>query len=107
MIVTESSIDEAFRYCQQIAAAHYENFPVASLLLPEEKRPYMQAIYAFSRIADDFADESRRPGEDRLADLNDWEQKLRRCFEGEADHPVFLALRETVERLQIPIEPLQ
>ncbi|HUL44081.1 MAG TPA: squalene synthase HpnC [Bacteroidota bacterium] len=86
--------------------AHYENFPVASLFLPEEKRPYIQSIYAFSRSADDFADELDRPPEDRLADLQSWEDMLRACYEGEAEHPVFIALRETVRNLDIPIQPL-
>ena len=98
--------DEAFDYCAKITNAHYENFPVASLFLPEEKRPYIQAIYAFSRTADDFADELDRPAEDRLADLKSWEEKLRSCYAGEAEHPVFVALRETVTNLDIPIEPL-
>ena len=100
------SLDEAFDYCATITNAHYENFPVASLFLPEEKRPYVQAIYAFSRVADDFADERDRLPEDRLADLNDWDEKLRQCFEGHVDHPVFIALRETVSQLGLPIEPL-
>lgn len=100
------SLDEAFDYCATITNAHYENFPVASLFLPEEKRPYIQAIYAFSRVADDFADERDRLPEDRLADLNDWDEKLHQCFEGHADHPVFIALRETVTQLGLPIEPL-
>src|SRR5271169_133700 len=100
------SLDEAFDYCATITNAHYENFPVASLFLPEEKRPYIQSIYAFSRVADDFADERDRLREDRLADLNDWDEKLRQCFDGHADHPVFIALRETVTQLGFPIEPL-
>ncbi len=99
--------DEAFAFCAQITNAHYENFPVASLFLPEEKRPYIQAIYAFSRIADDFADERSRPPEARLNDLNDWEKQLERCYEGNAEHPVFIALIETVKRNQIPIETLK
>ena len=100
------SPDEAFAYCAEITEAHYENFPVASIFLPQEKRPYVQAIYAFSRIADDFADEFQLAKEDRLAKLNDWENKLKQCYEGYADHPIFVALRETVKRLDIPIEPL-
>jgi phytoene synthase len=98
--------DEAFAYCAAITNAHYENFPVASLFLPEEKRPYIQAIYAFARIADDFADELKRPADDRLRDLNEWEEKLRLCYLDSAEHPVFVALNETVKRNNIPIEPL-
>ncbi len=101
------SLDEAFDYCAKVTNAHYENFPVASLFLPQEKRPYIQAVYAFSRTADDFADELRRPPQERLADLNAWEDRLRACYQGEADHPVFIALGETVRRAGIPIEPLQ
>lgn len=101
------SLDAAFEHCARITNAHYENFPVASLFLPQEKRPYIQAIYAFSRIADDFADEHVRPASERLSDLQDWEDQLVRCYEGEAEHPVFVALRESVKRLNIPIEPLK
>ena len=100
------SLDEAFTYCEKVASAHYENFPITSLFLPEEKRPYIQAIYAFSRTADDFADESDRPAEEKLERLNDWEDKLKRCYESSVDHPVFVALKETIKRYDIPIEPL-
>ncbi len=101
------SIDDAFDFCARITNAHYENFPVASLFLPKEKRPYIQAIYAFSRIADDFADESVRLPEERLANLQNWEEQLELCFRGEARHPVFIALSETVSRLDIPVEPFR
>lgn len=45
------------QYCESLARAHYENFPVASRLLPAAMRPHVAAIYAFARIADDMADE--------------------------------------------------
>jgi squalene synthase HpnC len=105
--VKHHTLDEAFEYCAAITNAHYENFPVASLFLPEEKRPYIQAIYAFSRTADDFADELSRTKEERLELLNGWDEKLRLCYEGIADHPIFIALGETVKRLNIPIDPLR
>src|SRR6266849_7927633 len=85
------TVDQAFRYCGEITAGHYENFPVASLFLPEEKRPYIQAIYAFSRIADDFADEENLAPAERLGRLQDWEAMLLDCYEGRAEHPVFIA----------------
>ncbi len=101
------TLDEAFEYCAGVTNSHYENFPVASLFLPEGKRHYLQAIYAFSRIADDFADEGGIEPSQRLELLNDWEHKLVRCYEGEAEHPVFIALNDTVNKLNIPIEPLR
>lgn len=97
------SIDESFEYCASITSAHYENFPVASFFLPKEKRPYIQAIYAFSRIADDFADEFELSVEERLLKLNEWENKLYNCYLGNTEHPVFIALAETIKRLEIPI----
>ena len=100
-------LDGAFDYCAEVTKSHYENFPVASLFLPEEKRPYIQAVYAFSRIADDYADENGLNKEDRLAKLNDWEEKLKQCYDSHPEHPVFVALQETVKRLEIPIDPLR
>ncbi len=97
------TLDEAFRVCAEITASHYENFPVASLFLPEERRPYIQAIYAFSRIADDFADEPGLLPADRIARLRDWELMLEECYQGRAEHPVFMALGETVRKNGIPI----
>lgn len=101
------TLEESFDYCASITGTHYENFPVASFFLPHEKRQYIQAIYAFSRIADDFADEGERTSDERIVLLEDWDKKLQQCFEGEATHPVFIALKDTVKRLDIPIEPLR
>ena len=85
-----------------VAREHYENFPVASLFLPRERRPYVAAIYAFARLADDMADEGTLSPEQRLKELNSWEEKLRGCYRGTADHPVFIALAETASVKQIP-----
>jgi len=101
------NLDEAFSYCAAVTQAHYENYPVASFFLPQEKRPYIQAIYAFSRIADDYADEQNISKDERLTKLNDWEEKLRQCYDGNADHPVFIALKDTIKKNDIPIDPLK
>src|SRR5204862_8153692 len=83
-----------------------ENFPVASRMVPPALRRYVWALYAFARSADDFADEPRYAGV-RGAALDHWESELERACYGEADHPIFVALRETVERRDIPISPLR
>ena len=54
-----------------MSVGHYENFPVASLLLPRRLRPSVGAIYRFARTADDFADEGQLPAAERLARLED------------------------------------
>jgi squalene synthase HpnC len=67
-------------------------------------RPHVLAIYAFSRVADDFADEPAYAGKRHFA-LDQWEHELFRTFHGEADHPIFVALRSTVESYDLPITP--
>lgn len=100
----QPSAPAARDYCARLARNHYENFPVASLLLPRRLRPAVRAIYAFARTADDIADEPEHAGR-RIERLDAWEEMLRRCFRGEAEHPVFVALRDAVERHDLPPEP--
>jgi squalene synthase HpnC len=98
--------DEAYAYCAAVARAHYENFPVATRLVPGRLRPSVSAIYAFARAADDFADEAVHAGR-RLELLGRWEERLGRCLEGKADHPVFVALGDTISRFALPVEPFR
>ena len=100
------TVRAAFAYCEQMARTHYENFPVASLLLPKRQRPYVAAIYAFARTADDFADEGTLSPEERLGQLDDWERRLDASYRGDAEDPVFIALAETAARTGIPRSPL-
>jgi squalene synthase HpnC len=97
------SLDESFAACRRLAREHYENFPVGSWLLPRDRRRYVYPVYAFARLADDTADEGDLPQEERLARLDEWERKLEACYQGQADHPVFIALAETVRACNIPI----
>lgn len=105
---TENSLEAVYAFCQRMAESHYENFPVGSLLIPKRLRKHVYSIYAFARVADDFADEGYEDDSitqpKRLAALDDWQQKLERCFAGEADQPVFIALAATVSELNLPIK---
>jgi hydroxysqualene synthase len=101
------SADEGFRYCEKIVRSHYENFPVASYFVPRAMRKYVYSIYAFARIADDFADEPGFTLAERIDNLQQWEQYLDECYKGNPTHRVFSALAETTERFQIPIELFQ
>ena len=101
------SAEDGFRYCETIARSHYENFPVASRFIPKEMRRYVWTIYAFARIADDYADEPGFTLAERIDNLNQWEQYLDECYNGNPTHRVFAALAETVERFQIPCELFQ
>lgn len=100
------TVETGYRYCERMAASHYENFPVASKFLPVHLRPHVAAIYAFARTADDFADEPRFEGR-RSQALGAWEQLLETCYHRDVQHPVFIALRDTVRRHNIPVGPLK
>ncbi len=88
---------EGYAVCLRLARSHDENFPVASWLLPAPMRPHVAAIYAFARTADDFADEGDVDDAQRLRRLDDWEAKL----DAPADHPVFVALRNTIDECRL------
>jgi phytoene synthase len=89
-----------------MARAHYENFPVASWLLPAAMRPHVAAIYAFARTADDFADEGSRTGAERLGLLDDWERRLHACVAAGQHDPedqIFLAVGHTIRTCHLPV----
>ncbi len=78
-------LDAAYAACVRDARGHYENFPVASLLIPGDRRRDVAAVYAFARAADDFADEGDRSVADRLSLLDMWAQRLQQA--GCSDEP--------------------
>ena len=94
------SVDEAFAFCEARVRAHYENFPVG-MMVPRAKRPYVHALYAYARAADDFADEPMYEGM-RAEKLDQWEARLHDAYAGRAEDPIFIALAETVRVLDIP-----
>lgn len=98
-------VKAAFKACRSLTAAHYENFPVASLWVPSELRNPIAAVYAFARTADDFADEPGMELKERLARLADWRRRLHECESDPQDHPVFVALAETLRRFDLPLAP--
>jgi len=102
--VASCSLAKAQRYCRRLAATHYENFTVASWLLPRHLRQHFANVYAYCRWADDLADETAG-GQNSLELLDWWEGQLRDCYRGETTHPVFIALAETIRQFEIPIQP--
>lgn len=100
------SLIEAEAYCRQLATTHYENFPVVSCCLPRSLRQPFCNVYAYCRWADDLADEVGNAHE-ATALLTWWRDELHRCFAGVAWHPVFVALRTTIEQYQLPMAPFE
>ncbi len=86
-----------------VNTGHYENFPVASIILPRRLRPAVRAIYAFARTADDFADEGDAPAEVRLAQLALYHSHLHALEHGDAvDHPIFCDLASPIREHALP-----
>ena len=99
-----AALRAAYAECERLARTHYENFPVASWLVPARMRPHIAALYAFARTADDVADEGRRPDAERLRLLDDWQNRLHACVtECAADDRVFLALGATIRTCRLPV----
>ena len=98
------TLDEARVWCRNLAETHYENFHVASWFLPRKLRPHFHAIYAYCRVSDDLGDEVG-DREQSLALLDQWSEELDACYAGNARHPVFVALAETIRACRIPKEP--
>jgi squalene synthase HpnC len=99
-----STPGEAERYTRWLATHHYENFHVASFLLPRSLHQDFYNVYAYCRWADDLGDEIGDP-EESLRLLRWWGQELDALYTGRAAHPVFVALQGTVERHAIPRQP--
>ncbi len=118
-------LEEASKYCRELALSHYENFSIASFLIPKHLRRHFFHVYAFCRWSDDLADESSDELQ-ALERLNWWQSQLDDCFQGieensenprffrgakgdnavgSAGHPVMVALRSTVVAFQLSRQP--
>lgn len=103
-----SEIPQAYAFCQKMAREHYENFPVASHLLPKTLRQPISVIYAYARTADDFADEGDATADIRLSQLNEYEKNLLDAADGHPNQdPVFIALADVVKNDSRLLQPLR
>lgn len=89
-----------------LAQSHYENFPVASALLPMRLRKPIGMIYSFARQADDFADEGDLTPQERLSLLNGFRNELDRIRDRTMpETEFFVGLQETITQHQLPLAP--
>ncbi len=95
---------EAEHFTRLLVRSHYENFSVISVLLPKRLRQDFCNVYAFCRVADDLGDEVG-DREAALAGLADFRRRLQDCYDGRGDAAVFVALRQTIDRHEIPRKP--
>ncbi len=104
MPMDPNSVEAAYRHCQSLAQSHYENFPVASWILPRPMRRPVAVVYAFARTADDLADEGADDIETRLQALDDYQGRLGQTAAGQppAD-PVFIAVADVLKHKPLPV----
>lgn len=119
MVTHDVPLAEAYAACERTAREHYENFPVASLLVPASMRRHIAAVYAFARAADDFADEGARRDSERIALLDDWCVRLRAAAAGSPigappapgepaeTNEIFRALGATIRERALPVQLLE
>ena len=111
MASVPDSLERAYAACERLAQAQYENFPVASRMLPKSMRRHVAAVYAFARYADDLADEGDRSAQERVAMLDDWQRRLHQAVKGAAvpsgadDRDLLVvALANTIDERELPPE---
>lgn len=97
---------DAYAYCRKLATSHYENFPLVSWLLPAELHQHFYNIYAYCRWADDLGDEVGDTSKS-LELLGWWRSQLNDCYAGQLRHPVFVALKPTIDEFKIPQAPFE
>ncbi|HEY5925400.1 MAG TPA: squalene synthase HpnC [Kofleriaceae bacterium] len=95
-------IEACYRYCEALCRAKHHNYPVGSMFARSQLRKHIFALFAFARVADDFADEPAYEGR-RARELDRWEEQLHQSYRGHAEHPVFVALADTVDKFALPI----
>jgi len=103
MPLDRPSLEEARAWCHALATSHYENFHVATFFLPKRVRPHFESLYAFCRVSDDLGDEVGSTTT-ALRLLDDWDRLLDECYDAPqlSRHPVFVALRPTIEACDLP-----
>src|SRR5512138_1987554 len=100
------TVPEAEHYTRWLATHHYENFHIASFLLPRRLHQDFFNVYAFCRWADDLGDEIGDTAESEWL-LKWWENGLAGMYAGQANHPVYVALQGSIKRHSLPMEPFQ
>ena len=107
----QEPLARAYAACETLARSHYENFPVASRLLPRSMRPHVAAVYAFARVADDIADEGTALPATRQSQLRAWQSRLHEAVassrevppSGTRDDLIVAALGHSIRSLDLPV----
>lgn len=104
-MIQNDTLEAAYQHCLQIARSHYENFPVASWLLPSRLRRATAVIYSFARRGDDIADEGAVDTTVRHAALQVmWNALDDIAAQRPCTDPLFIALTDVIHNFKIPLQ---
>ena len=111
MAEAPDTLARAYAACEALARSHYENFPVASWLVPPAMRRHIAAVYAYARVADDIADEAPTPDAERLTRLTAWQHRLHAAVAKESvavgtesrEELIVVALAHSIRTLDLPL----
>lgn len=104
----DNKIQSAYSECLRLARTHYENFPTASGIVEKKHRDATAAIYSFARRADDIADEDNKTATQRHQELNTFSEMLMDIGNDQPPtDPTFIALKDTIQRYQLPLSPFK
>jgi len=93
------TVDESYKYCRAVAKRRAKNFYYSFVLLSQDQKNAMCAVYAFMRYCDDLSDEP----DATVAAIEQWRKALTAALRGEYDsHPVWPAFHNAVQRFHIP-----
>ncbi|MFC1733756.1 phytoene/squalene synthase family protein [candidate division KSB1 bacterium] len=103
----QMSLEDSYKFCKQLTINADSNFALGFRFLPKPKRDAIYAVYAFNRLADDFADEGTHKSDPR-SNLEKWDYLLEECYrENDHGHPVMTAFTDVIRRFNIPKEPFK
>ncbi|MBF0346426.1 MAG: squalene/phytoene synthase family protein [Magnetococcales bacterium] len=95
-------LEDDFHYCREVVRKNSDQHTLGSLLVPRRLRPFLYAIFAFAKTADEFTGLPGRDDSARLRLLDDWSRRLLQAEAGEPDHPIFRSLAHTLEVTALP-----
>lgn len=102
----QPALEAAYAHCEAVVRHSHSSFAAAFWMLPAPKRRALHAVYAFCRLADDIADDPQVGG-DRRRLLARWRRELADAYRSKSEHPVGIALCDTVHRYRLPEETFQ
>jgi len=105
-VKVEELIRQGEYISRKLATQHYENFAIAARLLPGRRNQDLFNIYAYCRIADDFADEESDTADAKSA-LDRWEYLLETSIGDAVSDPLFTALADTIQRRRLSLKPFK